>query len=39
MVDNEEMKERVEKAYDILGTRKPTMEEYANYLFPHLKSD
>ena len=31
-IDNEEMKRRVEKAFKILGTSRPTMEQYAEYL-------
>lgn len=39
MITNEQMKERVEKGFELLGTRTPTMEEYGEYLFPDRKSD
>lgn len=38
MLNNEEMKERVEKGFKVLGTSNPTMEEYAEYVFTN-KSD
>lgn len=37
MITNAEMKERIEKAYKVLGTRNPTMKEYAKHLFQHKK--
>lgn len=37
MLDNKQMEELKEKGFEALGTRNPTMEEYADYLFQQKK--